>query len=266
MANRYPLVANASTLTIQELPSNDTLLVDNLTSTGNLSVAGNSNLGAVSSVIITGGSNGQYLSTYGNGTLSWSTISVTTNSISNGNSNVTVQSSGGNIGISVNGTANVMNFTSSNVFVTANIIPTANITYDLGSSATRFKDLWLSNSTIYLGNASISTSGGNLVLTNPDGGQSIVSGNQTVSSNTLVEANSNIIVANTYVGMAVNSVANVLLLSNTGANVTGTFNVSGNANAAALGVSGNVQAAYFIGNGSQLTGIDATAIQNVSNT
>jgi hypothetical protein len=73
MANRYPLVANASTLTIQELPSNDTLLVDNLTSTGNLSVSGNSNLGAISTVIITGGSNGQFITTDGAGNLRFTT-------------------------------------------------------------------------------------------------------------------------------------------------------------------------------------------------
>jgi hypothetical protein len=76
MANRYPLVANASTLTIQELPSNDTLLVDNLTSTGNLSVSGNCNLGAISTVIITGGSNGQFITTDGAGNLSFTTVTM----------------------------------------------------------------------------------------------------------------------------------------------------------------------------------------------
>jgi len=40
--------------------------------------------------------------------------------------------------------------------VAGNIIPTANITYDLGSSSYRWRDLWLSNSTIYLGNTTIS--------------------------------------------------------------------------------------------------------------
>jgi hypothetical protein len=263
MANRYPLVANASTLTIQELPSNDTLLVDNLTSTGNLSVAGNSNLGLVSTVFITGGTNGQYLTTDGNGNLSFTTLSVSTDSISNGNSNVAIASSGGNVGIGVAGNANVVNVTGSNIFVTANIIPTANITYNLGTSSNRFKDLWLSNSTIYIGGASITTDGGNLVLTNPDGGQSVVSGNQTVSSNTLVDGNSNIVVNTSgNINLSANGTANVFRVTGTGVNVAGTLNATGNANVAALGASGNISAAYFIGNGSQLTGIDATAIQN----
>lgn len=267
MANRYPLVANASTLTIQELQSNDTLLVDNLTSTGNLAVQGTSNLGAISTVLITGGSNGQFVTTDGNGNLSFTTLTISTDSISNGNSNVKVQSNGGNVGIGVAGNANVMNVTGSNIWVTANIIPTANITYDLGTTSNRFKDLWLSNSTIYIGSASITTDGGNLVLTNPDGGQSVVSGNQTVSSNTLVEANSNLAVSNTYIGMSVNGNANVLVVNASGANITGTANVTGNANVGNLGAtqvvaSGNVSGLYFIGNGSQLTGIDATTIQN----
>ena len=51
--------------------------------------------------------------------------------------------------------------------------------------------------------------------------------------------------------------ANVLVISGTGANVTGTLGVSSNITAV-----GNVSGSYFIGNGSQLTGIDATAIQN----
>lgn len=40
--------------------------------------------------------------------------------------------------------------------VTGNIIPSANVTYNLGSSAYRFKDLYLSGNTIYLGNTTLS--------------------------------------------------------------------------------------------------------------
>lgn len=48
--------------------------------------------------------------------------------------------------------------------ITQNVEPAANITYDLGTSTKRFKDLWLSNSTIYLGEATISANGGNIVV------------------------------------------------------------------------------------------------------
>ena len=58
------------------------------------------------------------------------------------------------------------------------------------------------------------------------------------------------------------------LIATGNANIAGTANIIGNANVGNLGTAGtitangNITANYFIGNGSQLTGIDATAIQN----
>ena len=51
------------------------------------------------------------------------------------------------------------------------ILPSANITYDLGSDTQRWKDLWLSNTTIYLGNsgATISANSSSVLITNPGG-------------------------------------------------------------------------------------------------
>jgi hypothetical protein len=54
---------------------------------------------------------------------------------------------------------------------------------------------------------------------------------------------------NAYV--TVGGTANVLVVSSVSANITGT-----------LGVSGNITGSYILGNGSQLTGIDATSIQS----
>lgn len=87
-------------------------------------------------------------------------------------------------------------------------------------------------------------------------GSNIFSGN----SNVRVAANSNVTVS-------VRGIANVLTISNTGANISGTANitgntavggnltVTGNTNVSILGASGNITASYFLGNGSQLTGI-----------
>lgn len=110
MANKYPLVSNSATKTIQELGVGDTLVVDNLSVTGagniggnlavtqnvtvggnvtvegsinanlgnvvveNLTVEGQSNLGAVGNITITGGSNNYVLRTNGNGNLTWANI------------------------------------------------------------------------------------------------------------------------------------------------------------------------------------------------
>jgi hypothetical protein len=48
--------------------------------------------------------------------------------------------------------------------VSSNIIPTANITYDIGNTSNRFRDIYLANSTIYLGDAEISANGSNVVI------------------------------------------------------------------------------------------------------
>ena len=57
--------------------------------------------------------------------------------------------------------------TGSDVDLTAvdtDILPTANITYDIGNTTNRFRDIYLANSTIYLGEASISATDGAIVL------------------------------------------------------------------------------------------------------
>lgn len=53
--------------------------------------------------------------------------------------------------------------------VAGNILPDANITYDLGNSTHRFKDLYLANNTIYMGNATIKAVGTEVQITNADG-------------------------------------------------------------------------------------------------
>jgi hypothetical protein len=50
--------------------------------------------------------------------------------------------------------------------ITGNLIPTANITYSLGSEQFQWKDLWVSNNTIYLGNTPIRVDNGVLLVNN----------------------------------------------------------------------------------------------------
>lgn len=60
--------------------------------------------------------------------------------------------------------------------VGSNLIPTANITYNLGNTTNRWNDIWLANSTIYLGNARISANATAVTITNPAGGTTVLSG------------------------------------------------------------------------------------------
>jgi len=62
--------------------------------------------------------------------------------------------------------------------ITGDLIPSANLGYDIGSSAFLWKDLWLSGSTIHLGSATITSSVSGTISTS---GDSNVSGNLNVS-------------------------------------------------------------------------------------
>jgi hypothetical protein len=62
--------------------------------------------------------------------------------------------------------------------IASNVIPSANITYDLGSSTNRWRDLWLSGNTINIGAGTISAANGNITITNPQGGSFRVSGSE----------------------------------------------------------------------------------------
>lgn len=138
-----------------------------------------------------------------------------------GNTGFTFQSYSGNL------------YTPGNIIATGNLLPNANITYDLGEPTQRWKDLWLSNSTIYIGNSTISTDGNNLVLTNSGGGELIVAGNSTVtsiengSSNITINANGNVITS-------VAGNVGIFTVTGTGANIFGTLSVTGNTKAQAV--------------------------------
>jgi hypothetical protein len=83
------------------------------------------------------------------------------------------------------GTANLA-WTGTELSIAGNIIPQANIVYDLGNSTNRWNDIWLANSSIYLGNAVISANATSLVFTNPEGAQVALSGSESdISANTV---------------------------------------------------------------------------------
>jgi hypothetical protein len=185
--------------------------------------------------------------------------------LANGNSNVNIPSSNGNInltavgnttliitgtGANITGTANITgnlsagnantgnllttNNLSVTTFVTSNLIPNANVTYDLGNTTNRWKDLWLSNSTLYFDT------------------------NATVSAGTLTNGNSTVSIPTANGNINLTAVSNTtMVITGTGANITGTANISGNLSAnnitAGSGSGGNitggnlVSANYFTG-------------------
>jgi len=164
-------------------------------SIANLTITTSSNLGAVGNIYIGGGTTGQYLQTDGSGVLTWSTISVNTASISNGNSNVNIPSSNGNINLTaVGNTTMVVTGTG------ANIAGTLNVT---GNTV--------------VGNLVTSGSGGNITNAN------VISANTFTASGNIT---ANIVTASN--GLTVTSGA--LTVSNGNLDVTGNLNVTGNVN------------------------------------
>jgi hypothetical protein len=189
------------------------------------------------------------------------------NSISAGTSNVTVTSNGA-VTISSAGTSNVLTVNAGSISIAGNIYPTANVTYDLGNTTNRFKDIWLSNSTIYLGNVALSANAtsllidGNSVVTE-DSGAISVTGN--VTGGNLTTAGN--VTGNYFVGAGSETYVqgNTLIrLSVSGQEfdfTSDTFNV----NYANITSSGNITGNYIIGDGSLLTGLPASyANSNVS--
>jgi hypothetical protein len=113
-----------------------------------------------------------------------------------------------------------------NVNATGNLIPGANVTYDIGSSASRWKDLYLSGTSIFLGTSSITEdANGGIVLTNGDGGTWTFDGTANLDSSKIANGTSNVSVllnGDIRVGSAGN--ANVLNVDGSGV-LTTTGNV-----------------------------------------
>jgi hypothetical protein len=117
--------------------------------------------------------------------------------------------------------------TLTSLVVSGNITPTANITYDLGNNTNRFKDLYLSGNSIYLGDTTLSAAAGNFEIPG-----TIVSGNASLG---------NLATANFITGtLTTNAQPNVTSLGTlTSLGVTGNIS-AGNVNA------GNLLTANFV--------------------
>ena len=166
--------------------------------------------------------------------------------------------------------------------VSGNIIPGANVTYSLGSETRQWRDLWVSNNTIYIGNTPIRVDGGTL-LVNGAPVATTVANLVNGAYNVELDNNGDLTVpnyinfkGNTYIGDEPGSgspVFRIVAPLGYGATIetdsdilgnswTWTFGVDGT-----LGTPGDITAVNFIGDGSQLTGLpDGTAITNGTST
>ena len=136
---------------------------------------------------------------------------------------------------------------------TGNVEPSANVTYSLGTTTNRWKDLWLSGTTIYLGNIQIQNTTGNTVsfltstgapaaltvdISDPSGIQSTPIGNATPSSGafTTLSATTSMTVDGGAYGNVVTSQFASVFGRAAGPNATSLMQVKGNDGTAGIGM------------------------------
>jgi hypothetical protein len=221
----------------------------NLTVAGDLTVAGESNLNDVSNVIITGGNNLQYLQTDGTGNLSWTTVVV--DGFSNGSSNGSIPVADGNINFSVNGYANILVVSDIGVDVagTANVdgnlavTGTANVggdlevigTANIGDNLNVANTANIGRNLIVAGESNLNdvsnvtiTGGNNLQYLQTDGTGNLRWNTVVVDGFSNGSSNGSIPVANGNINFNVNGNTEIVVITGTGANITGTANIDGN--------------------------------------
>ena len=245
----------------------------NITSLGiltSLSVSGVSNLGPLSNVRMSGGSSGQLVQTDGSGNLSFTSVitqvipgTANTLLLSGGANNII---DGANIKfndpqlaitgtLSVTGNANVGNIGATNIVGTLSTAAQPNITSVGDLTGLRINGATAANGTLNAGNTSIT---GTLSATgNITGNFFIGNGSQLTGLNTagVSNGNSNVNIPSANGNVNISAVGNtVLVVTGTGANITGTLSASGNANVDNIGAN-NAVFTSISGNGSGLTAI-----------
>jgi hypothetical protein len=137
---------------------------------------------------------------------------------------VSISNSPGNAVVATNATVGI-------VEVTGDFNPTANVTYNLGTASLRWKDLFLSGSSMTLGNIVMkNTSGNTVAFYGPDGTTPATIDSTNVDTTTITNGTSNVKVVSSGGNATVNigGTSNVVVFYSGGANVTGVLAVSGN--------------------------------------
>jgi hypothetical protein len=242
---------------------NTTLYTSQNLATGNAVVAANLGTYTANSGIATALISGGGVSNAGG---SANTIQFNDNGTLFGSANFTL--TGGNL-VTLNGNFNANNIAGGNLvtanFVTAtltansasqpnitstgtlaglvvagNITPNTDITYNLGNNTNRFNDLYLANSTIYIGSQTISANASSV----------IVSGN--LVANIVGNVSGNVTSAGTVTTNAQPNITSVGILTS--------LSVSGNITTGNLDGANNITANYFIGSGNNLSNIQGANV------
>ena len=160
-----------------QLATSNITLIGDSTLQGNISVQNNNlyNIGAASG----------YLRNIFSNTVTANTITVSGTLTGNIAGNIT-----GNV------YGNIINSTGT-IDVTGNLIPSANVTYSLGSTSRRWKDLWISGNTIYIGPETINVGSDGTWTFSSNGSTVQLSANNTTFNGNITTSGSILPTANT---------------------------------------------------------------------
>jgi hypothetical protein len=121
---------------------------------------------------------------------------------------------------------------------TGNIMPSANVTYGLGSNSRRWKDLWLSGTTLYMGNIIIKETASNTIsFFGPDGTTpAVLSANGSsligVDATSITAGTSNVkVYSSSNIAVTVGGTANTVVFSSTAITHSGSILPSANGSA-----------------------------------
>jgi hypothetical protein len=127
---------------------------------------------------------------------------------------ISISNSAGNAVIATAATAQID--------ITGNLVPTANVTYDLGTTSLRWNDLYLAGNSIVLGNTVIkNTSGNSIGFFGPDGTTPATIDAASVDTTTIANGTSNVKVvsANANITVSVAGTSNVAVFNTSGMTV-----------------------------------------------
>ena len=141
--------------------------------------------------------------------------------------------------------------------VAGNITPSANITYNLGNNTNRFNDLYLANSTIYIGAQTISANASSVIISGTIVGN--ISGSATTAGTVTTAAQPNITSTGTLASLSVTANANIGNIG-TGGLITAT----GNLNAGNIITAGIMSSTGNATHGNIITGGVVTATGNIT--
>jgi len=240
---------NAAALVGNTLSSN--VLYSSLTTVGtlaNLSVTGNVTGGNV----LTGGVISSSGTVTGGNVLTAGLVSAAGN-VTGGNINTAGLVSTKDFGITGN--------------IIGNLIPSANVTYNIGNPTHAFKDLYLSGNSIYLGPQVISSNATGITVGGGDLAGSNVVASNAITAGTTISAVGNVTGGNVLTAGLISATSTITSAANiTGANLvtTGLATVSGNITGGNVLTAGQVSATANITGGNVSTAGLITATGNIT--